>query len=106
MTELEEKVVQLIEQQAPATLEQWVESLSEGDQEAIGQALAETLESTGLPVIVAAFVVSAALRVAQGSATVALTTAAGLMAPTIEASSAVVAAARTARRRSRISGVP
>ena len=53
----------------------------------IGQALAETLESTGLPVIVAAFVVSAALRVAQGSATVALTTAAGLMAPTIEASS-------------------
>lgn len=53
----------------------------------IGQALANTLESTGLPVIVAAFVVSAALRVAQGSATVALTTAAGLMAPTIEASS-------------------
>ncbi|CAM3904511.1 GntP family permease [Janibacter anophelis] len=53
----------------------------------IGQALAGTLESTGLPVIIAAFVVSAALRVAQGSATVALTTAAGLMAPTIEASS-------------------
>ena len=53
----------------------------------IGQALASTLETTGLPVIIAAFVVSAALRVAQGSATVALTTAAGLMAPTIEASS-------------------
>ena len=53
----------------------------------IGEALAGTLESTGLPVIVAAFVVSAALRVAQGSATVALTTAAGLMAPTIEATS-------------------
>lgn len=53
----------------------------------IGQALAGTLESTGLPVIVAAFVVSAALRVAQGSATVALTTAASLMAPTIEATS-------------------
>lgn len=53
----------------------------------IGQALAGTLESTGLPVIIAAFVVSAALRVAQGSATVALTTAAGLLAPTIEASS-------------------
>ncbi|KRE35349.1 permease [Janibacter sp. Soil728] len=53
----------------------------------IGQALAGTLESTGLPVIIAAFVVSAALRVAQGSATVALTTAAGLMAPTIEATS-------------------
>lgn len=53
----------------------------------IGQALASTLETTGLPVIIAAFVVSAALRVAQGSATVALTTAAGLMAPTIEATS-------------------
>ncbi|WP_114204236.1 GntP family permease [Janibacter anophelis] len=53
----------------------------------IGQALAGTLESTGLPVVVAAFVISAALRVAQGSATVALTTAAGLMAPTIEATS-------------------
>ena len=53
----------------------------------IGEALAGTLESTGLPVIVAAFVVATALRVAQGSATVALTTAAGLMAPTIEASS-------------------
>ncbi|HCE61290.1 GntP family permease [Janibacter terrae] len=53
----------------------------------IGQALAGTLESTGLPVIVAAFVVAATLRIAQGSATVALTTAAGLMAPTIEATS-------------------
>lgn len=53
----------------------------------IGQALASTLESTGLPVIVAAFVVAATLRIAQGSATVALTTAAGLMAPTIEATS-------------------
>ena len=53
----------------------------------IGEALAGTLEDTGLPVIVAAFVVSAVIRVAQGSATVALTTAAGLMAPTIEATS-------------------
>ncbi|UUZ45063.1 GntP family permease [Janibacter limosus] len=53
----------------------------------IGRALASTLETTGLPVIIAAFVVSAALRVARGSATVALTTAAGLMAPTIEATS-------------------
>ena len=51
----------------------------------IGQALASSLESVGLPVIVAAFVVSLALRVAQGSATVALTTAAGLMAPVVEA---------------------
>ena len=35
----------------------------------------------------AAFVVSTALRVAQGSATVALTTTAGLMAPTVAATS-------------------
>ena len=53
----------------------------------IGEALAGSLESTGLPVIVAAFVVATALRVAQGSATVALTTTAGLIAPTVEATS-------------------
>ncbi|NEE00715.1 GntP family permease [Phytoactinopolyspora halotolerans] len=51
----------------------------------IGQALAETLEDTGMPVIVAAFVVAAALRVSQGSATVALITASSLMAPVIGA---------------------
>ncbi len=51
----------------------------------IGQALAASLEDTGLPIIVAAFVVATALRVAQGSATVALTTTAGLMAPAIAA---------------------
>lgn len=58
----------------------------------IGQALASSLESTGLPVIVAAFVVALALRVAQGSATVALTTAAGVMAPAIEATSGLSSA--------------
>lgn len=52
----------------------------------IGGALAGTLESTGLPVIVAAFVIALALRVAQGSATVAITTAAGLIAPAVQAS--------------------
>ncbi|KGQ42808.1 GntP family permease [Gallibacterium anatis] len=51
----------------------------------IGDVLASTLSDTGLPVIVAAFVISACLRVAQGSATVALTTTAALMAPTIAA---------------------
>jgi len=51
----------------------------------IGQALADVLEDIGLPVIVAAFVISVVLRVAQGSATVALTTAAGLIAPVVEA---------------------
>mgnify|MGYP000016312196 CR=1 FL=1 len=48
----------------------------------IGTALADVLSDTGMPVILAAFLVSAALRVAQGSATVALTTTAALMAPT------------------------
>jgi GntP family gluconate:H+ symporter len=52
----------------------------------IGTALADVLGDIGLPVIVAAFVVSVLLRVAQGSATVALTTTAGLMAPVVEAS--------------------
>jgi GntP family gluconate:H+ symporter len=51
----------------------------------IGEALADVLEQTGLPVIVAAFVISVLLRVAQGSATVALTTTAGLIAPVITA---------------------
>ncbi len=51
----------------------------------IGEALAGVLEETGLPVIVAAFVISVLLRVAQGSATVALTTTAGLIAPVVEA---------------------
>jgi gluconate:H+ symporter, GntP family len=51
----------------------------------IGEALADVLGDIGLPVIIAAFVISVLLRVAQGSATVALTTAAGLMAPVIEA---------------------
>ena len=51
----------------------------------IGTALADVLGDIGLPVIVAAFVISVLLRIAQGSATVALTTTAGLIAPVIEA---------------------
>ena len=51
----------------------------------IGTALAGSLENIGLPLIVAAFVIATALRVAQGSATVALTTTAGLIAPTVAA---------------------
>lgn len=51
----------------------------------IGDALAGVLSDTGMPVIVAAFVISTALRVAQGSATVALTTAAALVAPMVQA---------------------
>jgi gluconate:H+ symporter, GntP family len=49
----------------------------------IGQALADVLSDTGLPVIVTAFMISTCLRVAQGSATVALTTTAALMAPIV-----------------------
>ncbi|MCK6264453.1 GntP family permease [Vibrio sp. ZSDE26] len=51
----------------------------------IGEALAGVLSDTGMPVIVAAFVISTCLRVAQGSATVALTTTAALIAPTVAA---------------------
>lgn len=49
----------------------------------IGEALATVLSDTGLPVIVAAFFVAACLRVAQGSATVSLTTASAIMAPIV-----------------------
>lgn len=52
----------------------------------IGEALAGSLDAIGLPVILAAFLVATALRVAQGSATVALTTTAGLMSPVVAAS--------------------
>lgn len=51
----------------------------------IGQALSDSLENIGLPVIVAAWVIAAIMRVAQGSATVALVTAAGLVAPAVAA---------------------
>ena len=53
----------------------------------IGTALADALADIGLSVLVAAFVISVCLRVAQGSATVALTTTAGLIAPVVEATS-------------------
>lgn len=49
----------------------------------IGDAFAQLLVDNGLPVIVAAFVISVCLRVAQGSATVALTTTAALIAPVV-----------------------
>lgn len=49
----------------------------------LGQALADVLSDTGMPIIVAAFVISTCLRVAQGSATVALTTTAALIAPIV-----------------------
>lgn len=49
----------------------------------IGDALAATLDGWGMPVIFAAYVIAVVLRVAQGSATVALVTTAGLLAPAV-----------------------
>lgn len=49
----------------------------------IGKALADTLLATGLPIIVLAFLVSLALRAAQGSATVAILTTAGLLSEAV-----------------------
>jgi GntP family gluconate:H+ symporter len=46
----------------------------------IGEALTTSLSDLGLPLLLQAFLIATALRVAQGSATVALTTAAGLIA--------------------------
>jgi GntP family gluconate:H+ symporter len=51
----------------------------------IGDALADVLGSIGIPLIFAGFLISAILRIAQGSATVALTTTAGLIAPGVAA---------------------
>ena len=45
----------------------------------IGEALSDSLADIGLPLIISAFVIATLLRVAQGSATVALTTTAGLL---------------------------
>lgn len=51
----------------------------------IGKALSDGLSDIGLPVLVAGFLVATALRIAQGSATVALITAAGLIQPAVQA---------------------
>jgi GntP family gluconate:H+ symporter len=47
----------------------------------IGEALSDSLSDLGMSLILQAFIISTLLRVAQGSATVALTTAAGLLGP-------------------------
>lgn len=49
----------------------------------IGDYIATTLEGLGIPLLVAGFVIAATIRIAQGSATVALLTTAGIMAPLI-----------------------
>lgn len=49
----------------------------------IGNAIADSLSALGLPLIVAGFLIAAIVRVAQGSATVALTTAAAIVQPAV-----------------------
>lgn len=47
----------------------------------VGDALAGSLKAAGLPLIVSAYVISAGMRIAQGSATVAIVTTGGIVAP-------------------------
>ena len=51
----------------------------------VGEALADLMAASSLPGVLLAFVIAAAVRISQGSATVSMVTAAGLMAPVIEA---------------------
>ena len=53
----------------------------------VGDALAGSMTAIGLPVIASAYLISAALRIAQGSATVAIVTTAGIIGPTVAAES-------------------
>jgi gluconate:H+ symporter, GntP family len=49
----------------------------------VGDALAGSLQGVGLPMIVSAYVISSGLRIAQGSATVAIVTTGGIVAPLV-----------------------
>ncbi len=51
----------------------------------VGDAVAGAVAGAGVPPVVLAFLLAAAVRIAQGSATVAMVTAAGLLAPLVEA---------------------
>ena len=51
----------------------------------IGDALSSTMSDLGIPLLLATYLASVALRLAQGSATVALLTSTALMAPAVEA---------------------
>jgi GntP family gluconate:H+ symporter len=50
----------------------------------VGKALASTLSDWGLPLIVLAYLISCGLRLAQGSATVAIVTTGGIVAPLLK----------------------
>ena len=53
----------------------------------VGDALAEAMAASNLPVVLLAFLIAVVVRVSQGSATVSMVTAAGLVKPVIEAGS-------------------
>lgn len=53
----------------------------------VGDALVQMLESSNMPVILFAFLIATVVRVSQGSATVAMVTSAGLIAPIVETAS-------------------
>jgi H+/gluconate symporter-like permease len=50
----------------------------------VGDTLAEAMAASNLPVVLLAFLIAVVVRVSQGSATVSMVTAAGLVAPVIE----------------------
>lgn len=49
----------------------------------VGTAVATTLSGAGLPLIVSAYVIACGMRIAQGSATVAIVTTGGILAPSL-----------------------
>ncbi|GAA1414852.1 gluconate:proton symporter [Glutamicibacter uratoxydans] len=51
----------------------------------VGKAVADSLSQAGLPLILSAYVISCGMRIAQGSATVAIVTTSGILAPTLAA---------------------
>lgn len=51
----------------------------------IGEALANLMAASNMPIIVLAFLIAVVVRVSQGSATVSMVTAAGLLAPVVNA---------------------
>lgn len=53
----------------------------------VGDALAEAMAASNLPIVLLAFLIAGVVRVSQGSATVSMVTAAGLVAPVIESGS-------------------
>lgn len=51
----------------------------------IGGALANIMAASNLPIVLLAFLIATVVRVSQGSATVSMVTAAGLIAPVVQA---------------------